>query len=90
MAYPLTYGGLFAGLALRAFNTAGKWLSIPAFATILVDLVEGVVQVAMLSGIEGLVQFKSILTMMKLGLFGVASLIALAALISMLWRRFRP
>ena len=90
VAYPLTYGGLFAGLALRAFRGAGKWLSIPAFATILVDLIEGITQVAMLVGAEGLIALKSALTVMKFGFFGVSFLIAIAALAVLLRRRFKP
>ncbi|MEO0449593.1 MAG: hypothetical protein AAFZ74_04625 [Pseudomonadota bacterium] len=76
VAYPLTYGALFAGLALTRFPSI--WAA-PAIAVIPVDLAEGVVQVMALLGNDQLIELKAILTPLKLVLFGIAAFIALAA-----------
>ena len=89
VAYPLAYGGLFAGLALRFLGKAGKWLSLPAFAAIPADVSEGVVQVLALTGTEGVIGAKAILTPLKFGLFMVAALIALLAVIVAIINIFR-
>jgi len=78
VAYPLTYGPLFAGLALRAFKPV---FAIPAIAVILTDLAEGVVQVLALAGSSDLIWLKAYLTPLKLVLFLTGIVIALAALV---------
>ncbi|MEM7329833.1 MAG: hypothetical protein AAF437_13905 [Pseudomonadota bacterium] len=84
VAYPLTYGPLFAGLAWRCFT---PHFAIPAIAVIPTDLAEGYVQVMALTGDESLLWLKAYLTPLKLGLFLAAMLIAIAALGIAYWRR---
>lgn len=75
-AYPLAYGGLFIGLALR-FGRGRDWLAWPAILVIIVDLVENTVQALALSETVNLLTAKTILTPLKFGLFAVAALIAI-------------
>ena len=77
VAYPLTYGPLFAGLALRAFKPV---FALPAIAVIPTDLAEGFVQVMALTGGSDLVWLKAYLTPLKLVFFLIAIVIALVAL----------
>lgn len=84
VAYPLTYGPLFAGLALRAFKPL---FALPAIAVIPTDLSEGFVQVMALTGTVDLVWMKAYLTPLKLGLFFGAMAIALVALVIDIIRR---
>lgn len=84
VAYPLTYGPLFAGLALRAFKPIS---ALPAIAVIPTDLAEGIVQVMALTGHGDLVWLKAYLTPTKLALFLIAMVIAVAALGLMFLRR---
>ncbi|MEM6555666.1 MAG: hypothetical protein AAF642_07325 [Pseudomonadota bacterium] len=84
VAYPLTYGPLFAGLALKWFKPA---LAIPAFAVIPTDLAEGYVQVTALLGDESLLWMKAYLTPLKLALFLAAIIISICALV--VWFRRR-
>ena len=86
VAYPLTYGPLFAGIALSRFRPI---FAVPAIAVIPTDLAEGVVQVMALLGEDQLVGWKAVLTPLKLGLFLLAIIIALAALGLILKDRFR-
>jgi len=69
VAYPLAYGGFFIGMALRFFGQFGPWLAAPSFAVIPVDLAEGLVQILVLNGNEGVIWYKMIITPLKLGLF---------------------
>ena len=84
VAYPLTYGPLFAGLALQRFKPA---FAIPAVAVIPTDLAEGYVQVTALLGDDSLLWMKAYLTPLKLALFIAAMGIAIAALV--VWFRNR-
>lgn len=86
VAYPLTYGPLFAGLALLRFRAI---FSVPAIAVIPTDLAEGVVQVMALVGQDQLIGWKAVLTPLKLGLFVVALVISLIALGLILRDKFR-
>ena len=85
VAYPLTYGLLFAGMAWRTLKPV---FSIPAIAVIPTDLAEGVVQVLALTGNGELIWLKAYLTPLKLVLFFAAIAIALVAL--WLDRRKKP
>lgn len=85
VAYPLTYGALFAGLTIRVLKPV---FAIPAIAVIPTDLVEGFVQVLALNGNYELLWLKAFVTPAKLILFGVAIVIALVAL-WMGWRQRR-
>lgn len=77
VAYPLAYGSLFMGMALRFFGRAGFWLALPSLVVIPVDLAEGYVQVMFLSSDDSLLHFKRILTPLKLWLFIPGAIIAL-------------
>ena len=85
VAYPLTYGPLFAGLALRALSPLN---AAPAIAVIPVDLIEGVTQVLALNGNYDWLWLKAIVTPLKLVLFLAAMVIAIFALV-LWWRRRR-
>ena len=78
VAYPLTYGPLFAGLILRAFDAR---IALPAILVIPTDLAEGVVQVIALTGNLDVLWLKAWLTPAKLGFFILAMVIALVALV---------
>ncbi|MEM9939022.1 MAG: hypothetical protein AAF768_09255 [Pseudomonadota bacterium] len=82
-AYPLAYGGLLAGLALRF---GGKILAVPAVGAALTDLAENTVQALALSGTADLLAAKSVLTPLKFGLFALAAVIALGLLLRSGWR----
>ena len=80
MLYPFVYGGLFVGLALRFCGKVGIWLAIPALVVVPVDLFENIIQLLAITGSEGLLSLKAILTPIKFVLFPLAGLIALGAL----------
>lgn len=88
-AYPLAYGGFYAGMALRFFGKLGPWLAIPALVCIPADIVENTVQLFLLSGDEGLIWLKAIMTPVKLATFIPASIIALIGIGIAIYRRFR-
>jgi hypothetical protein len=79
-AYPLTYGGFFAAMALRFFGKFGRLAALPALATVIVDLTENTVQALALSGAADVLDAKNWLTPLKFGLFFLAAAIALVAL----------
>lgn len=83
VAYPLTYGAFFIGMAHRFWGHISWWFILPALLVIPVDLTEGVVQVLALLGNDGVIDAKAILTPAKFILFITAALIALAGLIKM-------
>ena len=87
-AYPLAYGAFFVGITLRFFGGAGAWLSIPAIAAALADVVGNTIQLMLLSGNESLLWLKVIMTQVKFGAFLLAALIALIGLGLGLFRRF--
>ncbi|PCJ22941.1 MAG: hypothetical protein COA96_12995 [SAR86 cluster bacterium] len=81
MLFPLAYGGLFAGLALKHARRYGVLLAIPAIIVIPVDIVENIIQLLALKGSTGLLTLKSLLTPTKFFLFYTAAVIALGSLI---------
>ncbi|MAP94839.1 MAG: hypothetical protein CMK07_07810 [Ponticaulis sp.] len=84
---PLAYTGLLLGLTRRGFPNSDSWITYPALITLISDLAEGVVQVALLSGAgEGLVLIKSILTALKFSSFAIALVISVIALVRILRR----
>lgn len=85
VAYPLTYGALFAGLALKVFRPI---FAVPSILAVLIDLTEGVVQVLALSGHMQFIWLKAYVTPLKLVFFISAAVIAIIALVK-LWRRRR-
>lgn len=88
-AYPLAYGGLFAGLVWRFAGTLRRWFVIPALAVIVVDLAENATQAMALAGNEALIGLKDILTPAKFGLFMLAALLVLVSVGLAIARRMR-
>lgn len=87
--YPLAYGLLFAGLAIKAFEKGAVVLAAPSFLVILFDLAENFVQVLALWGGPNLLSLKDVLTPVKYVLFAVAGVIAIVALLVLIIRRVR-
>lgn len=77
--FPLSFGLLFAGMALRFFGKWGKLASVPAFAVLIFDLTENTVQALALSGVADALDTKAWLTPVKFGLFWLAAGIAIVA-----------
>ena len=71
---------MFFGLTLRVFGSKRLLLLLPALLVIPVDLLEGFVQVLILSGNDEVVSMKEWVTPLKLLLFILAILIAVMAL----------
>ena len=88
-AYPLAYGGCLAALALRFFGKFGKLAALPAFATIIVDLTENTIQALALTGAADALDAKGWLTPLKFGLFWLAALIGLIAVVIAVINLFR-
>lgn len=77
--FPLSFGLLFAGMALRFFGKWGRLAALPAFAVLIFDLTENTVQALALSGAADALDAKAWLTPGKFGLFWLAAAIALVA-----------
>ena len=75
--YPLVFGSLFAGVALKAFSKNGFLLALPSLLCIPVDLIEGFSQVMLLSGHADYMGLKISMTPIKLALFIPGFLIAI-------------
>lgn len=88
-AYPLAYGGLFAGIAWRFGGTPRRWLILPAFGAVVFDLLENTTQAIALSGFEAALVAKDVLTPVKFALAFSAGLLALLLLLLALLRRMR-
>ena len=81
MIFPFAYGGLFIGLTLRFGGKFGLWLAIPAFLVIPVDLAENTIQLMALTGNDGLLPIKAVLTPLKFVLFPLGGLLALGVFV---------
>lgn len=84
VAYPLAYGAFFVGMALRFL---GRWrmvLALPGVLVVPVDLLEGVIQILALTGVDSVIWAKAYVTPLKLFLWfaalGVAVLAAAIAI----------
>lgn len=77
--FPLSFGLLFAGMALRFFGRWGKLAALPGFAVLIFDLTENTVQALALSGAADALDTKAWLTPLKFGLFWLAAAIAIIA-----------
>ena len=86
-AYPLAYGSLLAGLAIRFGGDISARLAWPALATVMVDLAENTVQAMALADGPNLLFLKTFLTPLKFGLFALATLIVVFVLGRALGRR---
>jgi hypothetical protein len=88
VAYPFAYSAFFIGVAVRSFGLNGVLLSIPSVLVIPADLLEGGAQIMLLTGHEGFMPLKLIMTPTKLLLFGSGLVITLAGLLNLLRNRF--
>lgn len=88
--YPLLFGALLCGVALRFFPKQGSYLALPVLAGVLMDLVENVVQILALTGTYDLLAAKAFVTPAKMVFFIVAMLIAAAALVRWAVAKIRP
>jgi len=84
--FPLSFGLLFAGMALRFFDKWGKLAALPAFAVLIFDLTENTVQALALSGVADALDAKAWITPLKFGLFWLAAAIAILAALIGLYR----
>ena len=82
VALPLTYGALFAGLALKVLRPL---FALPSVMAIPVDLTEGVVQIMTLKGRTDVLWLKAYVTPLKFALSGLAAVIAIYA-VAQLWK----
>ena len=89
VAYPFAYGGFFIGIAIRYFGKYGIYLVVPSLLCIIADLSEGVAQIMLLTGHEAWMGVKLIATPIKLSLFIMGALIALAGLVLALKQKLR-
>ena len=80
-AYPLAYGGLFAGSALRVFGFGpwGRLAAVPALVAVLADFGEGIAQVLALAGAADWLALKAVATPLKTVMFILGGGITLAA-----------
>ncbi len=88
-AYPLAYGGLFAGLIWRFAGSSRRWLIVPPLAAIVVDLAENLVQALALAGNDALLGLKDVLTPAKFALSLIAVVLVLISVILAIVRRVR-
>lgn len=65
VAFPISAGLLFAGVALRFFPNYGSFLALAGLLLIPVDLFEGVIQVLALTGTSDLLDLKAVVTPLK-------------------------
>ena len=74
VAYPLAYGFLYIGVALRFYPNWGRYLALPSMLVIPVDLFEGLVQILALIEVTDWLTLKAVVTPLKtvLFLFGLA------------------
>ena len=65
VAFPISAGLLFAGVALCFFPKYGIYLALPGFLAIPTDLFEGVIQILALTDTADLLDLKAIVTPLK-------------------------
>jgi hypothetical protein len=86
VAYPLAYGALFLGAALRFFPRKGVLLAIPILIGIPADFLEGLVQILALTGQVDWLAAKAVLTPVKGGTFVYGAVLALLGVALRGWR----
>jgi len=87
--YPLMYGGLFAGVALRFFDKFGLLLALPALLSVPVDLFEGLIQVLALTDTVDWLDMKAFVTPLKTDLFLAGLTIAVAGWVKWLFLKLK-
>ena len=81
--YPLVYGPLFAGVALKAFGKHGLLLALPSLLYIPADLIKGYSQVMLLSGNADYMSLKTTMTPIKFALFFPGFIIAIVGAVKL-------
>lgn len=89
IAFPISAGLLFAGVALRFFPKYGFYLALPGFLAIPTDLFEGVIQVLALTDTADLLDLKAIVTPLKAVLLLSGLAIAIAGWASWVYAKIR-
>ncbi len=89
VAFPISAGLLFAGVALRFFPKYGIYLAIPGFLAIPTDLFEGVIQILALTNNADLLDLKAIVTPLKAVLLLTGLAIAITGWSCWLFSKFR-
>lgn len=82
--FPLAYGALFIGGALRYYPKIGKYIVVVVLISVICDLIEGVVQVLALAGAVDLVSIKSVVTPVKTYTFLLGGLALIIGLVKAL------
>ena len=89
VAFPVSAGLLFAGVALCFFPKYGIYLAIPGLLAIPVDLFEGVIQILALTNTADLLDLKAIVTPLKACLLLSGLLIATIGWLSWVYFKLR-
>lgn len=89
VAFPVSAGLLFAGVALRFFPKYGIYLALPGLLAIPTDLFEGVIQVLALTDTADLLDLKAIVTPVKAVLLLSGLAIAIIGWAGWLLSKFR-
>ena len=87
--YPLTNGGLLAGLIWRFAGGMRRGFVLAPAAFVLCDLSENTVQMIALLGNEALLGLKDVLTPAKFGLFALSAGLVLVSVVLAVVRRIR-
>lgn len=89
-AFPFVYGLFHAGMALRFLGRWGTVVAVLSLACIPVDLIEGFSQVMLLTGHEGFLTIKTVMTPIKLLLFVPGFLATVVAIVIAASRQRKP
>lgn len=89
VAFPISAGLLFAGVALCYFPKYGIYLALPGLFAIPTDLFEGVIQILALTDTADLLDLKAIVTPLKACLLLTGLSISVIAWASWLFSKFR-
>ncbi len=87
--YPAVYGALFIGSAYKFFPSKAFLLSLPAMICIPVDLIEGVFQIAVLTGTADWTELKEFLTPLKQWLFIAGIIITIGGWLKWSYQKLR-
>jgi hypothetical protein len=89
VAFPISAGLLFAGVALCFFPKYGIYLALPGFLAIPTDLFEGVIQILALTDTADLLGLKAVVTPLKACFLLSGLAIAIIAWLSWLYSKLR-
>jgi hypothetical protein len=89
VAFPISAGLLFAGVALCFFPKCGIYIALPGLLAIPTDLFEGVIQILALTDTADLLDLKAIVTPLKAFLLLTGLSIAIIGWASWIFSKFR-